>query len=135
MTDLEVQQHPKDCLFHGVCQHIHDSINYLYSTSKTSYSQLMATTHKEENENEEIQDKVRARAMVMTEPGEGTVELGQQIAKLRATLTKAGQGNSPSSTLSSPQERGCRRKCNSSSNHSCPNSHNGRSGLGQMTPA
>ena len=37
------------------------------------------------------------------------VELGQQIAKLMAALTKAGQGNNPSSTPSSPQERSCGR--------------------------
>ena len=32
MTDLEIQQHLKDHLFHGVQKHIHDSIWYLYST-------------------------------------------------------------------------------------------------------
>ena len=31
VTDLEVQHHLKDCLFHGVCKHIRDSIRYLYS--------------------------------------------------------------------------------------------------------
>ena len=36
-------------------------------------------------------------------------ELGQQIAKLMATLTKAGQVNNPSSAPSSPKERGCGR--------------------------
>ena len=46
--------------------------------------------------------------MVTTNLGEGTEELGQQIAKLRATLTQAGKGNGPSSVSSSPQERGDR---------------------------
>ena len=32
MSDLEAQQHLKDCLFHGICKHICDSIQYLYST-------------------------------------------------------------------------------------------------------
>ena len=32
-------------------------------------------------------------------------ELGQQIAKLMAALTKAGQGSNPCSAPSSPQER------------------------------
>ena len=95
MTDLQGKQHLKDCLFHRVCKHICDSIQYLYSTPGTSYSQLMVTTCKAESENEEIWDKVRARAMVATDSVEGMAELGQQIAKLMAALTKAGQGYSP----------------------------------------
>ena len=55
----------------------------------------MVSTHKAESENKEIQDKVRARAVVMTDPGEEMAELGQQIAKLMVCLTKAGQGNLP----------------------------------------
>ena len=31
IMDLEVQQHLKDCLFHGVWKHIRNSICYLYS--------------------------------------------------------------------------------------------------------
>ena len=104
MTDLEVQQHLKGCLFHWVCKHIHDSIQYLHSTPGTSYSQLMVTTHMPERENEEILDKVRARAVVATDSGEGMAELGQQIAKLMAALTKAGHGNSPSSAPSGPRK-------------------------------
>ena len=50
----------------------------------------MVATHKVESMNEEIQDKVRARAKVTTDLGEGMAELGQQIAKLMAALTKAG---------------------------------------------
>ena len=126
MTDLEVQQHLVECLFHGVHKHVWDSSQYLYSTSRTSYSQLMVTIHKVESENEEMQDKVRVRAMVMTDLGEGMAEFGQQIAKLMATLTKAGQGNNPSSVPSSPQERGHRRGCSSSNTPIHPNSHNGR---------
>ena len=42
--------------------------------------QLMVTAHKAGSKNKEIQDKVRARAMVATDPGEGMAELGQQIA-------------------------------------------------------
>ena len=51
MMDLEVQQHLKDHLFHGVHKHIYDSIQYLYSAPRTSYSQLMVTTCKAESEN------------------------------------------------------------------------------------
>ena len=88
MTDLEVQQHLKDCLFHGICKHIRDSITYLYSTPRTSYLTVAAT--KAESENEEIWDKVRARVAVATDSREGTTELGQQIAKLMAALTNVG---------------------------------------------
>ena len=91
----------------------------------------MVTTCKAESENEEIQDKVRARAAVATDPGEGKAELGQQIAKLMAALTKAGQGSNSSIGPSSPQERGCRRECNDSNTLSSPNCHNGRNGPGK----
>ena len=68
MTDLEVQQHLKDHLFHGVGKHIRDSIMYLYRTPGTSYSQLMVAAHKVRSENE-IWNKVRARAAVATNSG------------------------------------------------------------------
>ena len=133
MMGLEVQQHLKDCLIHGVHKHICNSIWYLYSTSRTFYSQLMVTTHKAESKNEEIWDKVRT--MVATDAREWMAEMGQQISKLMATMTKAGQGNSSSSAPSIPQQRGCGRGHNGSSTPSHPNSHNGRSGAGQTTPA
>ena len=76
MTDLEAQQHLKDCLFHGVHKHIHDSVQYLFSTLGTSYSQLMVTINKVESENEETQERVRARTMMTAEPGEGMAQLG-----------------------------------------------------------
>ena len=50
----------------------------------------MVATHKAESENEEIWDKVRAGDAMNTNSGEGTMELGQQFAKLMATLTRAG---------------------------------------------
>ena len=53
MMAMEAQQHLKDRLFHGVCKHIHDSVQYWYSAPDTSYSQLMAATRKVESENEE----------------------------------------------------------------------------------
>ena len=95
----------------------------------------MVAAHKAESESEEIQDKVRARAMVMTDLGVGTAELGQQIAKLMAALTQAGQGNGHSSVPSSPWERGHGWGHNSVSTPSHPSSHSGRGGHGQMTPA
>ena len=75
----------------------------------------MVTAYKAESKNEEIWDKLRARSVVATDPGEGTAELGRQKAKLMAALAKAGQGNNPSSVLSSPLERACGRRCNGSS--------------------
>ena len=89
-----MQQLLKDYLFHGVCKHIRDSIRYLYGNPGTTYSQLMITACKVESKNEEVCDKVRSRSAMTTEPVEGTTELGNQIAKLMATLTRAGQGNS-----------------------------------------
>ena len=65
----------------------------------------MVMAHKTESENEEIQDKVRARATVATDQGEGTAALGQQMAKLMTALTKAGQGNNPSSSPEALEER------------------------------
>ena len=107
--ELEVQQHLRDCLFHKVHKHIQDSIRYLYSIPRTSYSQLMVATQKAESKNEEIQDKVRARAAVAINSGERTTELRQQIAKLMAALIKAGEGSNSASAPSSPRERGCGR--------------------------
>ena len=49
VMDMEVQQHLKDCLFHGVPKHICNSVQYLYSAYVTSYSQLMVATHKVES--------------------------------------------------------------------------------------
>ena len=40
--------------------------------------------------NKEAHDKVRARSAVTTEPVKGTTEVGNQIAKLMAALTRAG---------------------------------------------
>ena len=121
--DLEVQQHLKDHLFHRVQKHICDSVQYLYSTPRTSYLQLMVTVHKVESENEEIWDKVRSRATIATDPGEGMAELAQQVAKLMAALTKAGQGSNPSSMGGATMVA------------TLPISHNGRSGSGQTNPA
>ena len=65
-----------------------DSIRFLYSNPGTTYSQLMIAAHKVESENKEAHDKVRARSAMTTDPVEGITELGDQIAKLMATLTR-----------------------------------------------
>ena len=95
----------------------------------------MVTTQKAESESEEIWDKVRTRATVTTDLGDRTAELGQQTVKLIASLTHAGQGNSPCSVPSSPWERGWRGGCNSGGIPIHPNSCNGRGGPCQMTLA
>ena len=105
VTDLEVKQQLRYCLFHRVCKHIRDSIRYLYSNPRTTYSQLMIAAHKAQSENEEACNEVRARSAMTTDPVVVTTELGDQIAKLMATLTRAGQGNSPTSTPNSPRHR------------------------------
>ena len=38
ITDQEVQQYLKEHLFHGICKHIRDTIQYLYSNPRTTYS-------------------------------------------------------------------------------------------------
>ena len=133
VTDLEAQQHLKDHLFNGVCKYIRNTIMYLYSNPGTSYFQLMVATHKAESENEEAYYKARARAAMTTDPGEGTTELGYQIAKLMATLTRGGQDNSPASTPNSRRQRGCERVWMNRSTPHCSSSHNGQTGLGQTT--
>ena len=79
VTDLEVQQQPKDRLFHGVCRHIRDSIMYLYSNPWTTYSQLMIAAHKAESENKEAHDKVRAEASITADPGEVPQNWGTRL--------------------------------------------------------
>ena len=126
IMDWEVQQHLKDHLFHGLHKHIRDLIQYFYSNPGTTYPQLMVTAHKVESKNEETQEKVWARSAVTTKPVEGATEL-------MAALTRAGQGNIPSSTLNSPRHRGCGRGRTDRKTPSHPNSHNGWTGLGQTT--
>ena len=85
----------------------------------------MIAAHKAESENEEASDKVRARSAVTTDPVEGTTELGHQIAKLMAALTRAGQGNIPASTPNIPRQRGHRKGLMDRSTPGHPSSHNG----------
>ena len=91
----------------------------------------MATAHKAEIENKEAQDKVQARSAVTTEPVEGATELGNQMARLMAALTRAKQGNNPGSAPNRPMHRGCGRGRTDRKAPSHPNSNNGQTGLGQ----
>ena len=68
----------------------------------------MVAAQMAESESEETQERVRAKAIVTTKPGEGMNKLGQQIAQLMTALTQTRQGSSPISEPGSPQECGCR---------------------------
>ena len=74
---------------------------------------------------------MQARSAVTTKPVKGPSELGIQIAKLMAALTRAGQDNSPGSTPNSPRCRGHGRGRADRTTSGHPNSHNGQIGLGQ----
>ena len=63
----------------------------------------MMAAMKVESKNEETWEKMRARAVVTSNPGEGTAELSQQIAKLMATLSQIVQGSSPPVTQVVPK--------------------------------
>ena len=133
IADGEVSWHLKDQLFHGVHKHIRDSIRYLYSNPETTYSQLMVTTHKAKSEMEEAKDKDRARSVATTEVVDGSKELGDQIARLIATLKRAEQENCPTSAPNSPRHGGHGRGWMDRNTHTCPSSHNGQTGLVQTT--
>ena len=45
ITNHEVPWHLKEWLFHGVRKYVRDSIRYLYSNFKTTYSKLVITAH------------------------------------------------------------------------------------------
>ena len=65
----------------------------------------MIAACKAESEMEEAKDKGRPRSATTTEAVDGSKELGNQIARLMATLTRAEQGNCPASAPNSPRHR------------------------------
>ena len=95
----------------------------------------MITAHKAESENEKARDKGRARSAMTTEPVKSTTELGNQIAKLMAALTRARQGNNPISAQNSPRQRGHGRGWMDRKTPGHPSSHNGQTGLGLTASA
>ena len=98
--------HLKDWLFHGVCKHIRNSIRYLQSNPETTYSQLVVAARKAESEMEDAKEKVRARSSTATEVTDSSKELGDQITRLMAALTRVEQGTCPATTPNSPRHRG-----------------------------
>ena len=131
IADHEVSSHLKDQLFHGVKKHIRDSMRYLYSNLQTTYSKLVVTARRAESETEET--KVKARSAAATEVPPGSKELGDQIARLMATLTRAEQSSCSASAPSSPRHRGHGRGWMNRNTSVHPNSHNGQTGLGQTS--
>ena len=116
-----------------MCKHIRDSIRYLHGNPKTTYSQLMVTARKAESKTEDAKERVRAWSSAATEVSDGSKELGDQIARLMATLNRAEQGTHPASAPNSPRHRGCGRGQMDRNTPVCPSSHNGQTGLGQNT--
>ena len=131
IANHEVPGHLKDRLFHGVKKHVRDSIRYLYSNPQTTYSKLVVTARRAESKTEET--KVKARSAAATEVPSGSKELGDQIARLMAALTREEQSSHSASAPSSPRHRGHGRGWTDRNTSVHPNSHNGQTGLGQTS--
>ena len=84
-----------------------------------------------ENEMEETKERVKARSAAATEVASGSNELGDQIARLMAALTRVEQGSHPASVPNSPRHRGHGRGQEDRNTPVHPSSHNGQTGLGQ----
>ena len=110
-----------------------DSIRYLYGNPKTTYSELVVAVQRAENEMEETKEKVKMRSAAATEVAIGSKELGDQIARLMAALTRVEQGSHPASGPNSPRHRGHGRGQTDRNTPVHPSSHNGWTGLGQTT--
>ena len=95
----------------------------------------MVAARRAEIEMEDAKDKVRARSSTATEVTDGSKELGDQITRLMATLTRAEQGTHPDSAPNSPRHRGHGIGQTDRNTPACPSCHNGWTGLGQSTSA
>ena len=80
-----------------------------------------------------METKVRARSAATTEVPSGSKELGDQIVRLMAVLTRVEQSSWSASAPSSPRHGGCGREQTDRNTSVCPNSHNGQTGLGQTS--
>ena len=86
-------------------------------------------------ESETEETKVKVRSAATTEVPSSSKELGDQIARLMAALTRAEQSSCPASAPNSPRHRGHGRGWTDRNTSVHPNSHNGWTGLGQTTSA
>ena len=78
---------------------------------------------------EETKERVKARSAAATEVASGSKELGDQIARLMAALTRVEQGSHPASAPNSLRHHGRGQADRNTPVH--PSSHNGWTGLGQ----
>ena len=131
IANHEVPWHLKEQLFHGVRKQVRDSIRYLYGNPQTTYSKLVVAAQRAESKTEET--KVKARSAASMEVPTNSKELGDQIAKLMAALTRAEQDSHPASAPNSPRHWGGGRVWTNRNTPVHPSSHNGRTGLGQTT--
>ena len=104
IANHEVSSHLKDQLSHGVKKHVRDSVRYLNSNPQTTYSELVVTARRAESETKET--KVKPRSATATEVPSGSKELGDQIARLMATLTRAEQSSHSASAPLQPKAQG-----------------------------
>ena len=81
-------------------------IRYQYGNSKTTYSELVIAAHRVENKMVETKERVKVRSAASTGMATGSRELGDQIARLMAALTRVEQGSCPASAPNSPRHRG-----------------------------
>ena len=95
----------------------------------------MVTARKAEGKTEDAKEKVRAWSSTANEVAYGSKGLGEQIARLMATLNRAKQGTCPVTTPNSLRHRGCGRGQIDSNTPVCPSSHNGHTGLCKNTSA
>ena len=133
IANCEVPWHLKEQLLHGVRKQVRDSIRYLYGNPQTTYSELVVAAQRAGSEMEET--KVKVRSAATTEVPTSSKELGDQIARLMAALTRAEQDSCPASTPNSPRHRGHGRGWTDRNTPVCPSSHSGWAGLGQTTSA
>ena len=107
IANHEASWHLKDWLFHRVCKHIRDSIRYLYSNPKTTYSQFMVTACKAESQMEEAKDKVRARSAACCHRSSGWLKRSRQPNhEVNGHPNQSRTGQSPTSVPNSPRHRG-----------------------------
>ena len=90
----------------------------------------MVAARKVESEMEDAKEKARARSSTATEVTDSSKELGDQITRLMATLTRAEQGTHPATTPNSPRHRHDGRGQTDRNTPAHPSSHNGWTGLG-----
>ena len=65
----------------------------------------MVAARKAESKMEDAKEKIRVRSSAATEVIDSSKELGDQIARLMATLNRAEQGTHPATAPNSPRHR------------------------------